>query len=222
MSSATSALKASKSIVDSYISSTERSDLTTTFTEHTISETNVSSNSGIFGTIINVIKHPKFKWAVIAVLLCICALVYFKNQNKVMKDNKKENIDKKEPINNKEQEYMQKMNELEIKEKILLEKMNQFNTQIKAQMQIPKNQPQMQVPRPQPQPQMQVPRPQPQPQHQHQHQHHPQQPSNESESSEEVFIENENVMNHNLTMEEMNAIDRQLEDVNNIMGYESD
>ncbi len=35
-----------------------------------------------------------------------------------------------------------------------------------------------------------------------------------SESSEEVFIEDEHILNHNLTAEEMNSIDKQLEDVN--------
>ena len=46
--------------------------------------------------------------------------------------------------------------------------------------------------------------------------------NSESESSDEVFIENENLMKHDLTMEEMNAIDKQLEDINDNMGYESD
>ncbi len=47
----------------------------------------------------------------------------------------------------------------------------------------------------------------------------PQQPQlteqlTDTTSSEEIFIEDKNVMEHNLTAEEMYAIDRQLEDVN--------
>ena len=76
MSSTTSVLKASKSIVDSYVSSSERSDLTTSFTEHTVTHSDNNSKN-IFQTVIGIIKHPKFKWMVIAVLLCICVFVYF-------------------------------------------------------------------------------------------------------------------------------------------------
>ena len=93
MSSSTSALKASKSIVDSYVSSTERSDLTTSFTENTPTLSESGSKKNIIKTILGVVKHPKFKWIVIAVLLCICVFVYFKSQNKQTKKNKLKILD---------------------------------------------------------------------------------------------------------------------------------
>jgi hypothetical protein len=273
MSSATSALKASKSIVDSYVSTTEKSNLTTTFTESMLSDnnSNTMSKKNILGTILNIVKHPKFKWIVIAILLCICVFIYFKSQNKEVKiDENKEQIedtrieimqDKEgRPIlvDKKEQNYIDKITNLELKEKQLLDKINKLNAdnilrnkhnfvqqhqqpQKQVFQSMPNNVPQYMphhvshhvsqpvhhVPQPIPQPVHHVPQPVPQPVHQPIPQ--PVQPVqhvahiDESESSEEVFIEHENVMNHNLTIDEMNAIDKQLEDANfNNMEYESD
>lgn len=248
MSSSTSALKATKSIVDSYVSSTERSDLTTSFTEHSISssasKTNVNTN--IIQRILGVVKHPKFKWMVIAVLLCVCVFVYFKSQNKQTKnkeqiedtrDAKLDVIDGRPTLvnNDKEKEYMDKMAQLQQKEKQLLEKMNQMNqmnnqrAQLIAQ-QVAQQEAQLLAQRAQHEAQkvqQESQRPQPQTEANRARQNvinrAPPRESMDSESSEEVFIENENVMNHNLTRDEMNAIDKQLEDINiDEMGYESD
>ena len=226
MSSATSALKASRSIVDSYVSSSERSDLTTTFTEHTPTHSNTTNT--IMKTVMNIVKHPKFKWIIIAGLLCICVFFYFKKQNKQIKKEQLEDTrlnsveisqsnDGRPILVNKEKVYMDKIKQLENK---IQENIQQSNLAQKA-----KNQPSQSQPQPQHQPQHQS---QHQSQHQHQPQHQPQQAQyvsqmDDTESSDEVFIENSNVMNHNLTMDEMNAIDKQLEDINiNDMGYESD
>uniref|UniRef100_A0A6C0HV89 Uncharacterized protein n=1 Tax=viral metagenome TaxID=1070528 RepID=A0A6C0HV89_9ZZZZ len=222
MSSSTSAIKASKSIVESYISSnSEKSDLTTSFTSHS-SETDVDIKAnGIMFKIINYVQHPKFKWVVIAILLCIFAFVYFKTQSKPVKkdaksDAKKDNlnvrlnknghpelVEKEKPLTFgfKDPELQQKIEQLDNKQQQF------FMKQMQQQMQMPPQQ--MQMPQ----------------QHNHMappqhHQHQVPQPvsqqkeeTDSSEESEEVFIENENIMNHNLTMEEMNAIDKQLEDV---------
>ncbi len=232
MSSSTSALKASKSIVDSYVSSTERSDLTTSFTEHSVTSSTIAkSGKNIIQTILGVVKHPKFKWMVIAVLLCICVFVYFKSQNKQTKKTNKEQIEDTRlditpdkdgrPIlvDVKEKEYMNKLSQLEQREKQLQEKINQINANNNQQAAIQRaQQAQMaeQLQRAQEaQRAEQLQRAQQPPQRVEQAQ--------ETESSEEVFIENENVMNHNLTRDEMNAIDKQLEDINiDDMGYESD
>ncbi len=241
MSSSTSAIKASKSIVESYISSnSEKSDLTTSFTSHS-SETEVAIN-GTVNKIMTVLQHPRIKWIIIAILLCIFAFIYFKTQSKPIKKNVKD--DKKDDLNvrlnkNGHPELVEKDKEINfgLKDKGLQEKLEQLDNK---QQQVFMKQ---------------------MFQHQHQHQHLPPQfvppqfvppqfvppqfvppqvvpqgapqvvpqvvpqvapsrvvaPHNEetesSDESEEVFIENENIMNHNLTMEEMNAIDKQLEDV---------
>jgi hypothetical protein len=257
MSSSTSALKASKSIVDSYVSSTERSDLTTSFTEHSVtSSTTAKSGKNIIQTILGIVKHPKFKWMVIAVLLCICVFVYFKSQNKqTKKDNKEQIEDTRLDITQdkdgrpilvdlKEKKYMDKISQLEQKEKQLNEKINQItannmrsnnNQPAKAQqadaiaaqraqhaeaqqaaaMQRARQEAEAQ------QAAIAIQRAQ-QAEAQHAASLQRAQQMVESDSSEEVFIENENVMNHNLTRDEMNAIDKQLEDINiDDMGYES-
>ena len=243
MSSSTSAIKASKSIVESYISSnSEKSDLTTSFTSHSsVTDVDIKAN-GIINKIMDYVQHPKFKWVVIAILLCVFAFVYFKTQSKPVKkdakgDAKKDNlnvrlnknghpelVEKDKPLafGFKDPELQQKIEQLDNKQQQI------FMKQMQQQMQMPQQQMQM------PQQQMQMPQ-QAHQQHQHmappqqqmapqQAQHHHQQAvpqpvtqqkeeSDSSEESEEVFIENENIMNHNLTMEEMNAIDKQLEDV---------
>ena len=288
MSNSTSALKASKSIVDSYVSSTERSDLTTTFTENTPTLTDSVSKKNIIQTILGVVKHPKFKWIVIAILLCVCVFVYFKSQNKQTKkeqieDTRLDIIQDKNGrpmlVDLKEKEYMDKISQLEQKEKQLQEKINQINAnnirsnnnQQDAQKLTPQVAQQAQqaeaahraaqqataaAQRAQQAQQAAAAQRAAQQAQQAQHAQQAQQAaaaqraqqtqqaeaaqraqqaqqaaaanraaqhaSVESESSEEVFIENENVMNHNLTRDEMNAIDKQLEDINiDDMGYES-
>ncbi len=281
MSSSTSALKASKSIVESYVSSSsENSNATTTFTDHTTSEceTNSSfSKKNIFNYVLNLLKHPKFKWALIAILLCIVVFIYFRSQNKkhvkdktdpVKEDTRFENIDIQKDkngrpilVDKKEQEYMDKITQLEKKEKELLAKINQINTnnilnkqasshqqeaharaqaqqeaqaraqaqqqaqaqaraqaQAQAQAQLQAQQQAQQQAQAQAQAQQQA---HSRAQVQQQAQQQARDNEEDTESSDEVFIENENVMNHNLTMDEMNAIDKQLEDMNH-MEYESD
>ena len=262
MSSSTSALKASKSIVDSYISSTERSDLTTSFTENTPTLSDSFPQKNIIKTILGIVKHPKFKWIVIAILLCMCVFVYFKSQNKHTKQANKEQIEDTRlditqdkdgrPIlvDLKEKEYMDKISQLEQKEKQFQEKINTNNIQQASQniQQVSQRTQQQQaashssqqaaqqaaeaqrvqqaVQQVSQRAQQEAQRSQQEAQRSQQEAQRSQQVhqtiEQESESSEEVFIENENVMNHNLTREEMNAIDKQLEDINiNNMGYES-
>jgi type III secretory pathway component EscV len=268
MSSSTSALKASRSIVDSYVSSTERSDLTTSFTENTPTLSDSLPKKNIIQTILGVVKHPKFKWIVIAVLLCVCVFVYFKSQNKQTKQANKEQIEDTRldiiqdkdgrPIlvDLKEKEYMDKISQLEQKEKQLNDKINQMNANNMRRnnmrsdnMRSDNNQhPNTQVPSTQKaqeaaqraqeaayrvqqeaaaaqkaqQEAAAAQRAQEEAYRAQQEAAAAQRAQQESESSEEVFIENENVMNHNLTRDEMNAIDKQLEDINiDDMGYES-
>ena len=236
MSSSTSAIKASKSIVESYISSnSEKSDLTTSFTSHSsVTDVDIKAN-GIINKIMDYVQHPKFKWVVIAILLCVFAFVYFKTQSKPVKkdakgDAKKDNlnvrlnknghpelVEKDKPLafGFKDPELQQKIEQLDNKQQQI------FMKQMQQQMQMPQQQMQMPQQAHQQHQHMAPPQQQMAPQQaQHHHQQAVPQPvtqqkeeSDSSEESEEVFIENENIMNHNLTMEEMNAIDKQLEDV---------
>ncbi len=239
MSSSTSAIKASKSIVESYVSSnSERSDLTTSFTSHS-SATDVDNNS-IVNKIMVYIQHPKFKWVVIALLLCIFAFIYFKTQSKPVKKNVKENpkkdnlnvklnknghpelVEKDKPVafGFKDKELQQKIEQLDNKQQqLFLQQMAQKMNQHMAHQHMAH--PQMMQPQQMQPQQMQPQQMQPQktqsqnnkPAEQAQNAPPQQVDSESSDESEEVFIENENIMNHNLTMEEMNAIDKQLEDV---------
>jgi hypothetical protein len=248
MSSSTSALKASKSIVDSYVSSTERSDLTTSFTENTPTLSNTGLKKTIIQTILGIVKHPKFKWMVIAVLLCICVFVYFKSQNRQTKQANKEQIEDTRldiakdkdgrPIlvNLKEKEYMDTISQMEQREKQLHEKIHQMNSNnMRSNNNQQSKQHQDMIAAQQAQQAAAFHRAQQEAEAQRaqrarqeaeaQRAQKPishREPESESESSDEVFIENENVMNHNLTRDEMNAIDKQLEDINiNNMGFES-
>jgi FtsZ-interacting cell division protein ZipA len=248
MSSSTSAIKASKSIVESYISSdSEKSNLTTSFTSHSSASDVDSKTNGIINKIMEYVQHPKFKWVIIAILLCIFAFIYFKTQAKPVKkdakaDAKKDNLNVRLNKNGHpelvEKDKQDKQVAFGFKDKELQQKLEQLDNKQQQQFFMKQMQQQMQPQQPQHHHHQQAP-----PQH-HQHQAQqqaqqqapqqaPQQAqqqaqqqapppvsqqveldaSESDDSSEEVFIENENIMNHNLTREEMNAIDRQLEDV---------
>ena len=231
MSSST-ALKASKSIVESYVSSTEKSDLTTSFTSNSsVSENDSGLTNGIMEKVMIVFKHPKFKWIVIAILLCVCAFIYFKTQKKssksVKEDTRKDKIDVKLNKNGrpelvekdksvkfefKDKNLQKKLEDLDNKQQqqFLMNHMQQMNQQPQPQHQhhmpqAPQAPPVLQVPKVPQQPQV--------PQVSQQPQAVAKEIDSDETESDEVFIENENIMNHNLTMEEMNAIDKQLEDV---------
>jgi hypothetical protein len=245
--SSSSALKASKSIVESYVSSSEKSNITTTFTDHTVSESNMNlSKKNILNVILNIVKHPKFKWAIIAILLCIAVFIYFRTQNKPKKTDKKEDTrnlvnehlevqkdknGKPVIVDKKEQEYMNKITKLEQKEKDLASKINQMNTnnilnntnqqqEAKRMEQIQQEARRMEQIQQEARRREQI---QQEARRMEQIKQEELKMEQDTESSDEVFIENENVMVHNLTIDEMNAIDKQLEDINiNNMGYESD
>jgi hypothetical protein len=246
--SSSSALKASKSMVESYVSGTEKSDLTTSFTSNSsVSENDSGLSNGIMEKVMIVVKHPKFKWVVIAILLCVCAFIYFKTQKpskNVKEDTRKDKLDVKLNKNGHpelvEKNKSDKSVKFEFKDKNLQKKLEELDNKQQQQfftnhMQQMNQQPQMMQPPqhhhtqphvPQPHhmpPPQQVPKvPQqvpkvPQtvqaPQQVPQVQSIAKDSDSEETESEEVFIENENIMNHNLTMEEMNAIDKQLEDI---------
>ncbi len=249
--SSSSALKASKSIVESYVSSSEKNNITTTFTDHTVSETNMNlSKKNILSVVLNIVKHPKFKWAIIAILLCVAVFIYFRTQHKHKKTDKKEDTrnvvnehleiqkdknGKPVIVDKKEQEYMNKITQLEQKEKELASKINQINTNNilnkQNQQEAKKIEQNQQEARRMEQIQQEARRMEQIQQEARRLEQIQQearrmeqlQKEKDTESSDEVFIENENVMGHNLTIDEMNAIDKQLEDINiNNMGYESD
>lgn len=211
------AINSTKSLIESFTSS---DNPTTTFTEHTVSS--VQNSGGIMTQVLSFISHPKFKWYILGVLLCIVAFIYFKFQNR--KIPKQENLsnDTKENVTNNMNKNLNKDTnvELEERDKLWINKFNdmkqQFNSQLAAQVDINtqlvaklQNQ-QMQTIKNQPlqgntQGNSQGTVVQKKEQNEQ---------LSESTNSEEIFIEDKNVMEHNLTAEEMNAIDKQLEDVN--------
>lgn len=219
-----------KSIVDSYMSSTN-SDTISTAVEY------IKNKQPILNKVLDILKHPKIKWVLIGLVLCAVSFFYLNTQkSKISKLNKKQientNVNTELNENNRpilvdKKEYIEKLANLELKEKQLLEKINKMNnpaSQMYQNVYKPHvHQHQQSIPQ-QPKPQQSIPQqPQPQPSIPLPPKKIPDQPTiyeEDDNSSEEVFIENENVRNHNLTMDEMNVINKQLENIN--MEYESD
>jgi hypothetical protein len=207
MSSVSAAVKSAEELIESISSSTERSNLTTTFTNDTI----VEKSSGFFTKFLDIISHPKFKWILLAIILTIIAFLYFKSQNKqiekhspndatynvVQDENGKPLLVEVSDMPNVEQ--MKQQTDQQIRQQIRQEMEQQMRQQMEQQMrQQMEQQNRQQVNQQKKQNKKSI------------------SPISEEsvDSSDEVFIEDENIMKHNLTAEEMNAIDRQLEDVN--------
>ncbi len=211
-----------KSFIETFTSS---ENPTTTFTEHTVE--NIASN-GIVQKVLAFISQPKFKWYLLGLLLCVIAFIYFKFQNKKpkkenfntdktqetseMKVQENTNNDMKENITlllqERDKEWINKINNIK----------NQYNTQLATQADVNSklvHQINEQNLRLHAQQQKNPPQQQKNAQQQHKNTSQElQQQLSESSCSEEIFIEDKNVMEHNLTAEEMNAIDKQLEEVN--------
>ena len=211
------AISSTKSFIETFTSS---DNPTTTFTEHTI--TSINNSDGIMSKLLGLISQPKFKWYILGLLLCIVAFIYFKFQNKTLNKQSEEiKAEQKEEFNvdvdvDKIEKDNNLNNTLEERDKLWINKINelkqQFNNQLATQADINTQL----VAKLQAQPQIQIPPPiqkHPPPQKQ-QASKQPVEQLTETTSSEEIFIEDKNVMEHNLTAEEMNAIDKQLEDVN--------
>jgi len=217
------ALSSTKSFIETFTSS---DNPTTTFTEHTVAS--ATNDNGIVSKILGFVSQPKFKWYVLGLLLCIVAFIYFKSQNKKPKT---EIIEpEKEPI---KEEFNTQKNEIETsiaeRDKLWISKINEMkqeftnqltrqadvNSQLIAQLNNAQNNQNQRRPSRRRAPtqthhQPSQPHSQPQPPTKQ----HDSEQLTETSNSEEIFIEDKNVMEHNLTAEEMNAIDKQLEDVN--------
>lgn len=180
-----------KSFIETFTSS---DNPTTTFTEHTVAH--VTKKNGIFFNILSFVSHPKFKWYILGIILCVVAFIYFKFQNikpkeKLPNENKQEFANQNDNINvlleTRDNAWLSKINTLKQQFNTQLATQADVNAQLLAQLQ-----------------------------NAHKHTKPSKQPeqSSETNSSEEIFIEDKNVQEHNLTADEMNAIDKQLEDVN--------
>ncbi len=250
MSSSTSALKSGKSIIESYVSSSsEQSNVSSSSNRKGTNKS--SSKNSIISTIFKLPQHPKFKWAVIAILLCICVFIYFRTQNKALKSkkgagekNKKEQLEDSrvnKSDKNERNALIDDINSLEdIDGEEFQKRLSSYNSSLMSQ-QLPQQFQASQHPQQVAQQRMQQQRMQQQRMQQQRAQQVPHQTSVQqrmqqvpqqvpeqvpeqvpqhaqemldTDSTDDVFIENENLMNHNLTLDEMNAIDRQLEDVN--------
>lgn len=171
-----------------------------------------SIKTNVIKKIMTIVSHPKFKWIVAAILLCLLAFAYFKYQQHLK--NKKLNATKKnlpQNINKAPQTVshtapqlappMPQMNQIsnlsfnedEIRKQYEAKLMQQQISLMQEQMNANTNKP-AQKPK-------------------HVKIANPVDSTTEDES-EEIFMEDQNVMKHNLTMDEMNALDKQLEDVN--------
>lgn len=230
MSSVTSATKvvnAAKNIIESFTSSSEKDHMTTTYTDHT----QYNDQGGIMATVQSIISHPKFKWALLFVLLCVTVYIYFRKQSKRTQS-------KTEKVSNTlvDQINQQDLSNIEAEMRRVLE--HEIRTRLQNELHAPPAQPSMKSSA---QPSMKSPA---QPSMKSSAQpstkssgrqvrpsakssvksstaqddtmptvSHDVLVSTESDSSsEEVFIEDKNIMNHNLTQDEINAIDKQLED----------
>jgi len=223
MSSVSAAVKSAEELIESISSSTERSNLTTTFTNDTI----VEKSSGFFTKFLDIISHPKFKWILLAIILTIIAFLYFKSQNKqiekhspndatynvVQDENGKPLLVEVSDMPNVER--MKQQTDQQIRQQTDQQMRQQMRQQIRQQMEQEMEQQIRQEMEQQMRQQMEQQNRQQVNQQKKQNKKSISPISEESvDSSDEVFIEDENIMKHNLTAEEMNAIDRQLEDVN--------
>lgn len=203
--------KAAKKVVK-HISS-EKSPLSeSSILSKSLTEDNKTQS--IVDKVLMFVKHPKFKWVVVGVILIALALGYFKYQQKLKAANK---LKEKDDIKTPDQDLLKQQLLKQQIEMAQIQAVNQQAAQMQAQQAA--QQAALQAAQMQAQIQAQV----------NQNivnesmvntkkgkKNRPPTPSDSSEdsnSSEEVFIEDKNVMRHNLTQEEMNAIDRHLEDV---------
>jgi hypothetical protein len=134
-------------------------------------------------------KHPKFKWIVFVFIVVVGALTYFKYQ-KILKERL---LSAKQKMQSP-QELLKQTLQNQLKKQFDMEQMH--SQQAHVQQVRP---PVKQVKQTKKEKKVEPP---------------PPESSSEDTSDEEVFLEDPNIMKHNLTQEEMYAIDRQLEDVN--------
>jgi len=211
------AISSTKSFIESFTSS---DNPTTTFTEHTVAS--ITHTDSIITNIINFISQPKFKWYFLGLLLCIITFIYFKFQNKkpkttITEEQEQMTAEKTNQKNvdvlleNRDKEWINKINTMKQQFNMQLAVQSDINAQLISQLQTTKRGSQPVV-NPNPINEQQTQK------QQTLKQQIPRTIQNEkltdTSVSEEIFIEDKNVMEHNLTAEEMNAIDKQLEDVN--------
>lgn len=211
MPSSSPVQNATDSIIESFTSSAK---LTTSFTDHTVSSVKAVATTPL-NIIKNLLSHPKVKWYVIGMMLCVVIFIYFKYQNKQAA--KKQDDFNVQPQPTQTEPHPQPFEQnFDERDKMWVEKINmmqeQFNKQLAVQASVNSqlmeklqglNQQglnQQGLNRPQP-PTTQPPMP------------NTLLESSDETSESEVYIEDKNVMEHNLTAEEMKTIDMQLEDV---------
>ncbi len=178
------ASKVAKKIIESF---TESEHLTASYTDHSVTE-QVSNVTMVLNKAKEMLNNPKVKWVFLAILLCIAAFLYFRMQKKRSDTKPKEEHDLNVIENkNGQPELIQMPTPPPI--------VPQFDAVAMERAMREKIENEMREKMIQENAKRNPPVP-------------------DSDSSDEVFIEDENVLNHNLTAEEMNAIDKQLEDVN--------
>jgi hypothetical protein len=204
--------KAAKKVVK-HISSEKSSLSESSILSKSLTEDNKTQS--IVDKVLMFVKHPKFKWVVIGVILIALALGYFKYQQKLKAAKKQLDKADVKPSDQdllKQQLLKQQIEMAQIQ--AAAQQASQMQAQQTAQMQA-QQAAQMQAQQMQAQVNQNVVK-ESMVNTKKGKKYRPPTPSDSSEdsnSSEEVFIEDKNVMRHNLTQEEMNAIDRHLEDV---------
>lgn len=206
MPSSSPVQNATDSIIESFTSSAK---LTTSFTDHTVSSVKAVGTTPL-NIIKNLLSHPKVKWYVIGTMLCVVIFIYFKYQNKQAAKKQDDFNVQPQPTQTEPQPQPSEQN-FDERDKMWVEKINmmqeQFNKQLAVQasvnsqlMEKLQGLNQQGLNRSQP-PTTQPPMP------------NTLLESSDETSESEVYIEDKNVMEHNLTAEEMKTIDMQLEDV---------
>ncbi len=150
-------------------------------------------------------KHPKFKLVLLGIILIIAAVAYFKYQQKLKETKKPVSTPNVSNDASKEQSKQDLIRQQFLKQQIELAQFQQLQQAQQAHLaQAAQAAQAAQVPVSHYQPAKQTNKPK---------QQKKVESSEDENSSEEVLVEDQNVMKHNLTQEEMNAIDKQLEDV---------
>ena len=143
-------------------SSTDTTNLTKSFTAHSIS-TDMPKTAGLYSTIIAFITSSKVKWIFLLVVLCVGAYVYFRMQEKKATPH---DLNVKQPVIDME------LIEQNLRKQIEMEMRQQQNKEV---IEVHEN---------------------------------------DSTESDGLFMENQHILNNNLTAEELTLIDKQLENVN--------
>jgi hypothetical protein len=233
-------VKSGKKIIEA-LSCSDSSVMSSSFTENSCSasislpDAKIADpdNFNIKEMVLKLVSHKKIKWAVVGLILIVLLYYYFSKNHKSTKPTEKPidktpasvNDERLKPTESMEQNPFNQMTQQQLeymyRMSLNVPQMEQ-SSHPQQQQQPQQQQPQQQQPQQQPQqqqPSVQIPQQQQPP---------PQQPSQQSRQetsvtsnskrvindSSEDFSEDDNILSHNLTIDEMDTINKQLDNIN--------